>query len=90
MNGVRRQTADGILDEVALGGPIRLETLRQLLLLLATKTDYQFHIAVEIKTKAMLKTVDNEADALETIERLKGAPLPATESPMVRWVKDQL
>jgi hypothetical protein len=71
---VRRNTADGILDEVALGGAIKMETLQELLKLLGEKTDYLFHIAVEIHTPMMLKTIDNEGDALDTISRLRAAP----------------
>lgn len=71
---IRIRTADGILDEVAIGGRIRIETLQEMMRLLEQKTDFHFHIALEVYTKTMLKTVDNEAAALETIKRLRGAP----------------
>lgn len=71
---MRRNTADGIVEAVAQGGRIRLETLMTLLALLEEKTDYKFHIEVAVVTNALLKTIDNEEDALETIERLKKAP----------------
>jgi acylphosphatase len=71
---IRRNQADGIVEAVAFGGRIRLETLTTLLALLEEKTDYKCHIEVAVVTEAMLKTLDNEADALETIERLKKAP----------------
>jgi hypothetical protein len=74
VRAVRRNTADGIVEAVAQGGRIRLETLTTLLALLEEKTDYKFHIEVAVVTGALLKTIDNEEDALETIERLKKAP----------------
>jgi hypothetical protein len=87
----RRNTVDGILDEVAMGGRIRRETLDRLIALLERKTDYHFHIelAVLVPPGALLKTLDNERDALETIHRLEGAPdkvtgiaaLPSTAPP---------
>ena len=72
----RRSSADGILDAVATGGKIRRETLDRLIVLLEQKTDYQFHIelAVLVPPGGLLKTLDNEADALETISRLEKAP----------------
>lgn len=70
----RRSTADGILEEVALNGRIQPDTLTELLALLAAKTDYQFHVEVAVVVKGLLKTVDNEGDAQETIARLKRAP----------------
>lgn len=71
---MRRNNADGILDAVYHGGSITMPTLVRLLELLSEKTDYVHHIAVEVQTKAMLKTIDNEDDALETISRLESAP----------------
>lgn len=82
---IRRNSADGIVEAVALGGRIRLETLTTLLVLLEEKTDYKFHVEVAVVTNALLKTIDNEADALETIERLKKAPPEA--SPKARQTK---
>ena len=40
-----RDTPESILRAVEKGGEIRLDTLAELLRLLATKTDYHFHIA---------------------------------------------
>lgn len=70
----RRSTADGILEEVAIGGKIKMETLQELCKLLEEKTNYDFHIELAVVTNALLKTIDNEGDALETISRLKSAP----------------
>lgn len=72
-----RNHADGILEAVGKGGSIQMETLVELLALLKEKTTYRFHVAVEIKTAALLKTIDNEDDAQETIKRLKAAPSKA-------------
>jgi hypothetical protein len=68
-----RSGADSVLRAVEKGGEIRLNTLKELLELLELKTDYHFHIAVEIANprSAILKTIDNERDAQETIRRLK-------------------
>lgn len=76
---VRRGSADGILRSVAAGGKIQPETLEHLLSLLREKTDYPHHVAVEIQTGALLKTIDNEADAQETIRRLIAAPAKPTK-----------
>ena len=67
----RRDSADGILRAVDAGGFIELGTLVELLRLLGTRTNYRFHVAVEVQTNAILKTIDNERDAKETIRRLK-------------------
>lgn len=69
-----RTGADSILRAVEKGGEIQLATLTELLELLRTKTDYHFHVQVAVLTNAMLKTIDNERDALETIRRLKAKP----------------
>ena len=69
----RRDSADGIAEAVAVGGRIKLETLKTLIDLLEKKTDYPYHFAVEIQMGAMLKTLDNEADVLDAIERLQYA-----------------
>lgn len=66
-----RTGADSILRAVEKGGEITMPTLIELLELLRTKTDYHFHIQVAVLTNAVLKTLDNERDALETIRRLK-------------------
>ncbi|HSX22414.1 MAG TPA: hypothetical protein VLE97_06515 [Gaiellaceae bacterium] len=71
-----RSGADSILRAVEKGGEIQLATLTELLELLRTKTDYHFHVEVAIlpSKSALLKTIDNERDALETIRRLKAKP----------------
>jgi hypothetical protein len=71
-----RGTADGILRAVNKGGEIQLDTLTALLELLRTKTDYLFHVTVEVLPtgSAILKTIDNERDAQETIRRIKAKP----------------
>ena len=66
-----RSGADSILRAVEKGGEITQETLTELLDLLCTKTDFHFHIQVAVLRGAMLSTIDNERDALETIRRLK-------------------
>lgn len=65
-----RNTADGILWAVDKGCPIQPETLEHLLVLLASKTTYQHHVEVAVLTGAVLKTIDNERDAQETIRLL--------------------
>jgi hypothetical protein len=68
-----RHGADSVLRAVAKGGEITLDTLAELVVLLRTKTDYHFHIAVEVLPtgSAIMSTIDNERDAKETIRRLK-------------------
>ncbi len=69
-----RKSPEAIQDAVAMGGRIRRETLDRLLDLLPKKTNYLHWIALEVRTPALLKTIDNEDDALETIRRLEAAP----------------
>ena len=68
-----RTGASSILRAVDKGGEITIETLHELLDLLRTKTDYHFHVEVAVvpSGSALLKTIDNERDAKETIRRLK-------------------
>ena len=68
-----RAGASSILRAVDKGGEITIETLTELLDLLRTKTDYHFHVEVAVlpSGSALLKTIDNERDAQETIRRLK-------------------
>jgi len=68
---MNRNKPDGILEAVGKGGTIQMETLVELLALLKAKTEYHFHVAVEVRTNALLKTIDNEDDAMETIRRLR-------------------
>ena len=71
----RRDSGARILQAVERGGRIQLGTAERLLSLLAKKRPkYQAHLAIEIKTAALLKTIDNEADAQETIRRLEALP----------------
>ena len=71
-----RTGASSILRAVDKGGAIQLDTLTELLDLLRTKTDYHFHVEVSVlpSGSALLKTIDNERDAKETIRRLKAKP----------------
>lgn len=71
-----RTGADSIIRAVEKGGQIQLDTLTELLDLLRTKTDYGFHVEVAIRPSgsALLKTIDNERDAKETIRRLRTKP----------------
>ena len=71
-----RTTADSIARAVEKGGAIQMDTLVELLDLLRTKTDYHFHVEVATQSprSALVKTIDNERDALETIRRLKAKP----------------
>lgn len=70
-----RDKADGILEAVAKGGRIELDTLHDLLQLLQERSDYKHHVTIEIVTGALLKTIDNEDDAQESIRRLRAAPV---------------
>ena len=71
-----RSGASSVLRAVENGGEITQETLTELLDLLRTKTDYHFHVEVAVlpSGSALLKTIDNERDAQETIRRLKAKP----------------
>lgn len=71
--GEPRDTASSVMRAVQNGGEIQPDTLTELLELLRTKTDYHFHIEVAIQPtgSALLKTIDNERDAKETIRRLR-------------------
>lgn len=71
---IRRSSADGIVEAVRERGAIQPVTLTRLLALLAERTLYRCHVEVAVDTGAMLKTIDNEVDALETIRRLETAP----------------
>lgn len=68
-----RTGASSILRAVEKGGAITRETLAELLELLEAKTDYHFHVEVAVRPtgSALLKTIDNERDAKETIRRLR-------------------
>jgi hypothetical protein len=68
-----RSGASSILRAVEKGGAIQMATLAELVELLAAKTDYHFHVEVAVLPTggALLKTIDNERDAQETIRRLK-------------------
>jgi hypothetical protein len=68
-----RSGASSILRAVEKGGSIQPNTLKELLELLGTKTTYHFHVEVAIlpTDSAIMRTIDNERDAKETIRRLK-------------------
>lgn len=68
----RRFGADEILARVAEGQPIRTETMLSLIRMLQLK-GFEFHLAVEVQSGSLLKTIDNERDAVETILRLRNA-----------------
>lgn len=68
---IRRQTADGVLDVVKTNGAITIPTLTKLLSLLAERTDYPHHVEVAVVVGGLLKTIDNEVDAVETVRRLE-------------------
>jgi len=53
------------------GGEITLATLARLLTLLAGRTDYPHHVEVSVTVGPIVKTIDNERDALETVRRLE-------------------
>jgi len=71
-----RSGADSVLRAVEKGGPIQMATLSELVDLLTAKTDYHFHVEVAVLPtgSAIMKTIDNERDAQETIRRLKAKP----------------
>jgi hypothetical protein len=71
-----RSGAGSILAAVDKGGEIQMDTLAELLDLLRAKTDYRFHVEVAVlpSKSAIMKTIDNERDAKETIRRLRLKP----------------
>ena len=69
-----RKSVEGIMIAVTAGGHIRRATLDRLLELIPKKTHHVHWIALEVHTGAMLKTIDNEEDALRTIALLEAAP----------------
>lgn len=71
--GEPRDSQRSIGKAVDKGGAISMPTLTKLLELLAAKTDYPHHIEVSITTGPLIKNLDNERDALETIRRLETA-----------------
>lgn len=68
---MRRDTADGILETVKKKGRITMPTLLRLMKLLEEKTDYPYHVQLAVEVGALLKTIDNETDAKETVRRLE-------------------
>jgi hypothetical protein len=68
--GEPRGSTASVAKAVEKGGAITLSTLRRLLDLLAEKTNYDHHIEVAVTVGPMVKTIDNERDALETVHRL--------------------
>lgn len=72
--GEPRGSTKSVAKAVKKGGAITANTLARLLALLAEKTDYPYHVEVAVTVGALVKTVDNERDALETVRRLEGKP----------------
>ena len=75
---VRRNSASGVIAKVHTGGRIKIGTAIEILALISTRTSYKAHLAIEVNTGPMLKTIDNEADAQETLSRLRAAPEKTT------------
>jgi hypothetical protein len=73
--GESRNSTRSVAKAVEMGGAITMPTLARLLELLVEKTNYPHHIEVAITTGGLVKTLDNERDALETIRRLEAAPV---------------
>ena len=69
--GEPRGSTRSVAKAVEKGGAITTPTLARLLTLLAEKTDYPHHVEVAVTVGPLLKTLDNERDALETIRRLE-------------------
>ena len=72
-------SATAVLSAVNRGGAIQLDTLKKLGVLLE-QAGYSYHFAVEVEVAALLKTIDNERDAQETIRRLKEKLSDASDS----------
>jgi hypothetical protein len=75
--GEPRDSTKSVDKAVEKGGAITMITLERLLTLLTEETDYPHHVEVAITVGGVVKTVDNERDALETVRRLESAPLRA-------------
>jgi hypothetical protein len=76
---INRCGADAVIRAVNRGGRIKPETAVELMRLIHEQTSHEAHLAVEINTGSMLKTIDNEDDAQETLRRLReraAAPEP--------------
>lgn len=71
--GERPGTAADIVHTVDKHGGIEEATLHRLLKVLRDHTAYPHHVTVEVRTGALLKTIDNQADALATIERIEAS-----------------
>lgn len=71
---LKRGKPEGILEAVEKKGAITMPTLVRLMELLKEKTSYPHHIEVAVCTGPLLKVLDNETDALETIRRLEAKP----------------
>jgi hypothetical protein len=69
--GKPRGSVASVARAVEIGGKIEPATLARLLALLHTRTDYDHHVEVAITVGALVKTIDNERDAIETIRRLE-------------------
>ncbi len=71
---LRRQAPAGILEALAQGGRIKLETLQKFAELYPKKAKFNFHFELVVESRALFKTVDNEADLQEILKRLEAAP----------------
>ena len=87
MSNSYRESADGRVRAVAAGGRMTRATLDRLLELFEAHTTFAVHIELAINTGPMVKTIDNEADALETIERMERKFAPAGSELGVRREK---
>ena len=67
---IERQQASGILKAVKKEGKIKLYTLLELMFLL-DHIKKEFHIEVSVVSGALLKTIDTERLAKETINNIK-------------------
>jgi len=73
--GKPRDAAESVAKAIENGGQITIETLTRLRVLLDERTTYPHHIELVVWTGALMKTIDNERDALETIRRLEAKPV---------------
>lgn len=69
-----RHAPESVERAVREKGAIEIATLLELLRLLPLKTDYPHHIEVAITVGSLVKTLDNEEDARETVRRLTAGP----------------
>lgn len=63
-------SASNIIRRVEKDGAIKMDTLPVLCEHL-NKMNLKYHIAVEVESGSLLKTIDNEADAQRTIDNIR-------------------